>query len=65
MAGRDSQLIKERRFDIITHQMKIESDWDLSSAFVRTGKVIRAGREETAWARRFNASCLANVGAPR
>lgn len=51
--------------DKITHRMKIESGWDLSCAFVRTGKTIRAGCEETAWARWFSASCLANVGAAR
>lgn len=50
--------------DKITHRMKIESGWDPSPAFVHTGKAIRAGYEETAWARRFNASCLTNIGAP-
>lgn len=50
--------------DNITHQMKMESGWDLSSAFVHTGKAIRAGCGEAAWAHRFNASCLTNMGAP-
>lgn len=51
--------------DKITHQMKIESGWGLSSAFVCKDKAIRVGCEETAWVHWLNASCLTNTGAPR
>lgn len=51
--------------DKITHRTKIESVWNLSSAFVWAGKTIKVGCEETAWARWFNASCLTNIGAAR
>lgn len=50
--------------DKITHQMKMESGWGLSPAFVCKDKAIRADCEEAAWAHRLNASRLTNIGAP-